>query len=272
MDATSAASTARQTGREAKHSTTLGLAIRLGLISYGVVHVLVAWLALQLAWGGSSGEASEHGALRELAEQPFGSVLMWTVGVGFAALVVWQLIEAAIGHTGLDGWARTGHRAASAGKVALFGVLGYASVQLAVGAGGGGSADSRTARLMAAPGGRWLVALVGLAVIGYGIGMLTRAATRSFKLTARGEASDLGTAAVWLGCAGYGGKAVAAAVVGLLFAWAAISFDPDKAGGLDDALRTVLEQPFGPYLLTVLAIGIGCYGAFCFVWARHLRR
>ena len=51
----------------------------------------------------------------------------------------------------------------------------------------------------------------------------------------------------------------------------ALTYDPEKAGGLDAALDTVRQQPFGTVLLVVMALGIACFGAFCFVWARKAR-
>ena len=66
---------------------------------------------------------------------------------------------------------------------------------------------------------------------------------------------------------------VAIALVGVLFVWAALSFDPKKAGGLDDALKTVRDQGAnGPVMLTVIAVGLIAFGAYCFVWARRPRR
>jgi hypothetical protein len=91
-------------------------------------------------------------------------------------------------------------------------------------------------------------------------------------LESEGQSGDLGRAYLLLGKVGYVAKGGAIGIVGGLFVWAAATHDPDKSGGLDDALRTVLEQPFGPLLLGAIAIGIACYGLFCFARARHLSR
>jgi hypothetical protein len=76
---------------------------------------------------------------------------------------------------------------------------------------------------------------------------------------------------VLLGRIGYAAKGVAFIVAGALFGWAAIDYDPEKAGGLDEALRTIKEQPFGPVLLTILAIGIAAFGVYAFAWSRTAR-
>jgi hypothetical protein len=46
-------------------------------------------------------------------------------------------------------------------------------------------------------------------------------------------------------------------------------YDPGKAGGIDDALRTVHDAPFGAVLLTLMALGLICFGIYRFFWATH---
>src|SRR5690242_13894329 len=89
-------------GREAHQSDWLDWAIRAGLVAYGVVHLLVGWLALQLAFGESQSKASNKGAMQELAQQPFGEVLVWAIAVGMFLLVIWRGLEAAVGHQDKD--------------------------------------------------------------------------------------------------------------------------------------------------------------------------
>src|SRR3954469_17795876 len=81
------------TSSQAGESDALEQLARVGLIALGVVHLLVAWLALQLAWGGGSGSADQSGAMGALAEQPLGKPLLWVLAVGFVALALWQLAE-----------------------------------------------------------------------------------------------------------------------------------------------------------------------------------
>ena len=54
--------------------------------------------------------------------------------------------------------------------------------------------------------------------------------------------------------------------------WAAVTFDPADASGLDGALRSILSVPFGQVLLTLVALGIAAFGAFCLVRARYPER
>ena len=74
-----------------------------------------------------------------------------------------------------------------------------------------------------------------------------------------------------LGRVGYVAKGVAFGIVGLLVIAAAATYDPEKSRGLDAALKTLAAQPYGQWLLSALALGIGCYGLYCFLWARYPR-
>ena len=64
-------------------------------------------------------------------------------------------------------------------------------------------------------------------------------------------------------------KGVALAVVGGLFLAAALHANAAEARGLDGALRTLAGTPYGPYLLTLVALGIGAYGVYSFFRARY---
>lgn len=124
------------------------------------------------------------------------------------------------------------------------------------------------------PGGQFIVGVIGLAIIGYGISLVVRGWTEKFRrhLDAQGQSGQDRSAYVMLGKAGYIAKGVAISVIGGLFGYAAITHEAKKSGGLDQALQTVLEQPFGPVLLTAIGLGIGAYGLFCFARAKHLSR
>lgn len=266
---------ASRIGRKAERSDLLDHAVRVGLACYGVVHLLVAWLALQLVLGSGQGKASSTGALSQLARTPFGNALLWVVAGGLFALALWRLTEAAFGYREKDGTDRTFKRAGAALKTVLYAALGYSALKIALGGGSSGSGtDTLTAKLMSMPGGPVLVALVGVAVAAYGLGLVYRGVSEGYKkhLEAEGRVGDSGRAFMLLGKLGYTGRGVALLPVAGLFVWAAVSHDPQKSGGLDQALHTVLQQPFGAPFLVLVAVGIACYGVFCFAWAWHLDR
>ncbi len=251
--------------------------VRLGFVAYGLVHLVVAFLALQLALGRGGGSADTKGALAELAQQPFGRTVLWLVGAGMAALVLWRLVEAGVGHRDEDGASLWAHRAGELLKAVVYGVVAWSAVQVATGSGsssGGSGNETWTARLLALPAGTLLVGAIGVGVVAYGAWTAWRGLSEKHRehLAPEGLSGTSGDVLLRLGTAGHLAKGVSIALVGLLFCFAAATHDADRSGGLDEALRTVLRQPFGPWLLGVIAVGIGLYGVWCLARARYLDR
>jgi hypothetical protein len=266
---------AEQTGRRADESTAMDTAVRVGLVSYGIVHLIIAWLAVRLVLGDGSGSASSQGALQQLASTAVGRVSLYVVAVGFLALVLWQALEAVWGHRDEDGGKRILKRVVSAAKVVLYASLAFSALRTATGSSSGnGGTDGITARLMQLPGGPLLVAAVGAGVLAVAGFLAYRGLAEEFrsKLQPDGQTGKDGRAYVLCGKIGYVGKAVALAIVGALFLYAAATQDAEKSGGLDVALRKLLAEPLGGPMLLLVALGFACYGVFCFAWARHLDR
>ncbi len=266
---------AEQLGKQAHSSDWLDHAVRAGLVAYGLVHLMIAWLALQLAFGEQEKSASSTGALHALAGQPFGQVLVWLVAIGMFILVAWRLLEAALGHQEEDGATLVRKRLGSLGKAVIYASIAVSALRIAIGSGSkGGGSDSTTAKLMNLTGGQFIVGAIGVGIIAYGGSLIVRAWNDKFAehLDAKGKSGDSGSAYLLFGKVGYNAKGLAIGIVGGLFVYAAVTHEAQKSGGLDQALQKVLEQPFGPFLLAAMAAGIGCYGLFCFARARHLSR
>jgi Domain of Unknown Function (DUF1206) len=243
--------------------------VAVGLVSYGLLHLIIAWIALQLAFG-KRADASPEGALNQLGRQPLGSVLLWIMAIGLFTLTLWQAVEATIGREepGRDG--RTRRRLASAGRAIVYLALGVLAVGVATRAasGSGQGEETISAKLMSVPFGRVLVALIGAVVIGIGIAQVVKGVKQKFT-----EDLDRGVppSVRRLGTVGYCAKGIALGIIGALFVWAAITYDPDKAGGMDAALSTIREQPFGLVMLVIMAVGLACFGVYCFFWAKMAR-
>ncbi|MGA8246217.1 MAG: DUF1206 domain-containing protein [Nocardioides sp.] len=263
---------AEQLGRQAENSEWTDRAVRVGMVAYGVVHLTIAWLAVQLALGDHSGHASRNGALRRLAQQPFGRVVVWVVALGMVCLVVWKLLEAYVDVQNEDGAKAWRKASVDVGKALVYGTLGVSAFRTASGSRSGSNTSSYTSKLMDQPFGRWLVGIVGIAIIGYGLHLVHRGYQEKFleHLDAEGRSGDQGRAYRLFGKVGYVAKGVAIGVIGALFVFAAVDHRSKKSGGLDQALHKVLQQPFGPVLIFAIGVGIGCYGLFCFARARHL--
>jgi hypothetical protein len=281
MSVQGAAGSAMGRARQAGASDGLEHLARVGLLAYGVVHLLVAWLALQLAWGGGGQSADQSGAMRTLAQSPLGKPLLWVIAVGLIALAAWQAAEVLRWRSGwsASGTARTTALKKSGKalvKAAVYIALAVLAIRFATGSGQSSSQQQQdtTAGVLGWPGGRFLVVAAGLVLIGVGAWHIRKGVTKKFlKEIDTSKASPTATRLVTrLGQVGFPAKGVALALVGGLLGYAAITFDPAQAQGLDGALRTILELPFGRILLTLVAIGIAAFGAFCFVRARYPER
>jgi hypothetical protein len=241
-----------------------------GLVALGVVHVLVGVLALGVAWGNGGEEASASGAFVTIADQPFGTVALWVCAIGLVGLAIWQISEAIWGHRDSEGLQLVGKRVGSAAKAVAYVFLAVVSARTAMGStsGSGDSEQGFTAKVMAAPAGQFLVGAIGVTFIGVAIYLAHRGATKSF---AKHLDSHSGETIVRLGQIGHLAKAVAYGIIGVLFVTAAVQHDPKESGGLDEALTTLRDQPYGAWLLTIVAVGLMAYGIFAFAWARAMQ-
>lgn len=234
---------------------------RLGYTASALLHLLIAWVILQLAWDlPGNGQADEQGALRTLAGGEIGSVLLWLTVVGFALLAAWQVSEALVRGD-------VGDRLKAAGKAVVYLALGWTALTVVEG-GAASDSESVTAPLLGTAWGRLLIGALGLTVVGVGVYHVVKGWTSRFL-------SDLtehpGTWAVRAGRIGYVAKGIALMLVGGFLVAAAATTSSDHPRGLDDVLRTVAEMPAGPVLLTLAALGFAAYGAYSFARARYGR-
>ena len=269
-----AARRTKQAGRSAASKAdspwvkTLG---QVGVAAIGVVYLLLAWIALQVAFGGSDQPADNSGALRELAEKPFGKVLLAVMAVGLFFYAVWQFVEAAIGYESKQGNEKTFKRVSAVAKGLFGAALGVQSLKLVLGSGGQDSSQKQadwTGKLLGLPAGRVIVVVVGLAVIAFSGYLVYKGVKKKFLEKLEGGADSK---VVKLGQVGWIARGVAFGVLGILIVVAGFTSQPEKARGLDAALKTLANQPFGPWILTAVALGLAAYGVFQLVTARHRR-
>lgn len=231
---------------------------RLGYAASGVLHALLAWLALQLALGRSA-DADQTGALRQLAGTSAGGALLWVLVVGFALLGLWQLTEALA--------LRGRRRVRPAAKAAVYVALALTTVQVLRG-GGGQEDDQLTARLLAEPFGAAVVAGVGAVVVVVAAYHVVKGWRRTFLRDLREHPAPW---VVRAGRVGYVAKGAALGVVGGLLVTAALQHDPGQAQGLDAALQTLLGLPAGTVLVVLVAAGLLCYAVYSVARARYAR-
>jgi hypothetical protein len=263
----------RSTASRAANSKPLEYLARGGFIAYGVIHLLFAWLALQVAFGSSAGETDQSGALQTIARQPAGEFLVILIIIGMVAMAVWQAFEAAIGESGPQDRTALAERVVSGCRAVLYLYLAYLGYKVISGAKSSqaDSQQSSASSLMSSGGGRFLVGLIGLVVLGVGIGLIWYGVQKKFekRLNTYQMSPQVHRTVGRLGMAGYSSKGVAYGIAGALFVAAAVTYDAEKARGLDAALTTLASQSYGPWLLGLVALGIAAYGVYCFFQAKY---
>jgi Domain of Unknown Function (DUF1206). len=268
-----AVGTARRGARRTADSGLLVGLTRMGFIGYGLLHLAIAWLAVQIALGNTATSGDQSGALGTLVAQPFGRFLLWLIVVGLCAMAIWQLLLAAVGHRDEHGKSRVMQRLGSAAKMLVYAAVAFTAFKVVTGAGAssGDQQQNATAGIMAKPAGQFLVGLAGLVVVAVGVGLVFYGAKRKFedKLLIGRMSQRVRQLACRLGQFGYVAKGVAFTIVGVLLLDAAITHNPAKSRGLDAALRALAHQPFGVFLLIAVGIGFAAFGVYCFIQSRY---
>lgn len=252
------------TGREPNGQVASGFA-RFGLSSRAFIYLVIGWLALQIAAGHGSHEANQRGALADVARHSYGWVLLWILGVGFAAYALWRLSEAAFG-TAAEGRG-LGPRLRALVTGTIYAALCASTFAFIAGRSKQGQSQQQaalTARVMRHTGGRWVVGLVGAVVIGAGLVMIAEGVRLRFEkklrmVELRGKTRIV---VVGLGAVGTVARGLVFSIAGALVIDAAVTFNAGKSSGLDGALRTLANRPYGPELLGAVALGLLAFAAY----------
>ena len=247
---------------------------RLGYASRGAVYALVGILAVQTAFGPRSETTDTRGALRKIAEQ--SNLLLWVIALGLFGYALWRIIQGVLDpeNKGSDTKGLL-KRAAMVISGIIYGGLALAAVRIASGAGGGGGGGQQgfTADLMTKPFGRWLVVLAGIAVIVSGLAQIRKGWTEKFKEHLKLQEMDAAEQrlAVNTGKAGLIARGVVFLMSGWFLIQAGLRYDSSQARGLSGALETLAGQPYGLWLLTLVALGLVAFGAYSILQARYRR-
>ena len=256
--------------KRASESPVAQFLARAGLTARGVIYILIGWVAVLVALGHSSQEADQRGALELLAGKPYGLVSLWLLGIGFAAYALWRLSEAAFGVTAEPPGA--GPRLKSLGRAVLYAGFAYLTFDVIS---GGRRSQSRqqqdmTATAMRNTEGRWLVGIVGLAVVIAGLVLVSEGARRKFMKYLRTWEMSQGTRRVieLLGMIGTIARGLVFALAGVLVISAAVTHKASQSGGIDKALLTLRNQPLGEFLVMLAALGLAVFGIYGLCEAR----
>ncbi len=236
----------------------------MGFIAKGVLYVIVAAIAGSVGFVGG-GQASQTGAISQLGQQSFGTVLLIVLAIGLASYTLLRLLHVVINPSGEQGAKGVGMRFTYLVRAVLYGGLTVFTItSLGGGGGGGGGSESKlTRQLLDLPAGRLLVGAVALIMLGVGLYQLYTAATQSFMGHLEGADQRQKHTAKLLGMAGHAARGIVFGTIGVLFARAALQSDSSEAGGVDKALQAISSTPLGTVALVVIAIGLAAYGLFC---------
>jgi len=260
-------------GRRAGKSPWVERLGRLGLVAKGVIYAVIGLLAVQVARGGREESPDKDGALRTIAEQPFGKGLLVLLAAGLAAYALWRLAQGVLDRDN-EGEGPKGlvKRAGALGKAAWYGTLCGLTVSTLVGGGsGGGNEQKTTAGVFDKPLGRYIVYAAGLAFVGAAAFNGWRAVTCKFnKKLKTGEMSEAEEkAATGVGILGHLARMIVFGLIGIFLLKAAWEYDSKEARGLDGSLLEVSQQPYGGLLLAAVGVGLLAYALYCLVQARY---
>ena len=275
-------SVTRDAAQRAEQSPWLERAARLGYLARGLLYAVVGLAALQVALGSGGQTQGKTGALRDLARQPYGSALLIAVAVGLGGYALWRLAQVFFHRSDHDNMAVTAlERVYFLVRAMIYGAFAWYAAHLVLaggsgssggsGSGGGQKSATVTSRLLGLPGGQWIVVAAGAIVLGFAVWMAYRGIGRRFT-------DDLKEGAMsrrerrWIvraGIAGYCARGAVYGVVGGLLVVAAFQVKPDDAVGMDGALQRLAHQPYGPWLLGAVAVGLFAFGLYSFAEARY---
>ena len=261
---------ARYAARRAGHSRYLDWLARAGFVARGVMYVIIGILAIEVAFGNGGHKADQSGAVRVVGNTPFGAALLWLLVVGFIGMALWRLSEALYGGPGPDG-RKASNRLIAGFKTVLYAFLAFVIVKYALGLAAPKSSNKQsvdlTATAMRQPGGRVLVGIAGLVLIGVGAWLAWRAFERKFLAELRTGGMSRQTRKVVTFLGRYGGiaRGIVFGAAGLFLLIAAATANAHKAKGIDATLRAFTKTPAGPWLLVLVAIGLVLFG--CYSWA-----
>jgi hypothetical protein len=266
--------TATISARRAARSDAMAWIARWGLAARATLYLLIGILAVALAAGSRRGETDQRGALQELTRHTGGTVLVWLIAIGLAGYALWRLSEAAFGVVG-EG-KKAGPRVQSLARAIIYGFFAVSAFKIVSHTGAGSQAGQQelwTAKAMQHPGGRWAVGLVGAVIVVCGLVLVWEGVRRKFeKFLAMGQMSPATRKAVeFLGVIGTVSRGIVFALAGVFVISAAVDYNPQKAGGLDRALRELADTAAGPWLLGIVAIGLVMFGVYGFAEAKWRR-
>jgi len=271
--ASSAKAAGKAAGNDVANSRAFEVLSRAGFVARGAVYAIIGVLAFRLAIGQGGKITNQQGAFHTVAHQSFGHVLLVLLAIGLGGYSFWRLVRAGLGH-GPEGSDSGFDRVAALASGLAYGVLCFIAIEVLMGsASGSGNTHKTTGGVLGWPGGTWIVGIAGVVMIGVALYQGYRGVTQSFLKDSKTEAMSR-EMKIWIarvGTVGYLARMVVFGLVGIFLVKAAVDYAPRAAVGLDGALAKILHQPYGSYLLGVVAAGLIAFAIYSLSDARYRR-
>lgn len=257
-----------------KASPWVAVIARAGYVAKGAVYAAVGVLAGRVALGAGGKTTGTGGAVESIGSQPFGKAMLVLLALGLTGYALWKLVQGIMDPdergSDIGGIVR---RVAYGGSALIHLGIAFGALEELFGVEGQSTTlDQWTAYAMSyqPPLGQILVGLVGLGVLVVGLYQFYAGVSGRFRQEI--ETYNMNEAARWAlltGRVGTVARAIVILLAGSFVVLAAWQSDPGETRGLGGALETLVRQPFGPYLLGIVAAGLITYGVFMLVVARY---
>jgi hypothetical protein len=264
---------AERAGEKLGRSTAFEVLARAGFVARGVIYGLIGILAVKVALGAGGKTTNQSGALKTIAHQPFGKVLLILVAIGLAGYSLWRFTRALLGH-GREDSDSSFERLAAFGSGAVYAVVCAIAIEILLGSGGSsGSPKKPTAGVLGWPGGSWIVGAAGAVLCGVAIYQGYRGVSSDFLDDSKTEEMSPGVRRwiTWIGTFGHLARMVVFGLAGVFLIKAAVDYNPNKAVGLDGALAKLANHAYGPVLLGIVACGLVAFALYSLSDARYRR-
>jgi hypothetical protein len=276
----SMANKAKNAANAARQTELVDKLVRIGYLARGIVYGLIGYLAVRTVMNGQGKITDQKGALASIANQPFGKWVLILVAIGLFGLFLWGLIRAIADPMGKGSnfkglVVRAGYLVSGLSYGALF----VPTLNLIQGPGGrsipttGQSTQSAAAGIMAQPWGPILIGLIGLVLLGAGAARIWDGYRAKFHERFKAYAMNAVQRewAVRMGRFGYVALGLVFVIIGFLAFLAAVTRNPAKVRGLDGALLFLAQQPYGQFLLAIVALGLIAFAIYSFMGAFWFR-
>jgi type IV secretory pathway VirB2 component (pilin) len=267
--------------QDAAASPLMETLMRIGHVVRGLVYGVIGLLAARVALGDGGQLVDPQGAIAAIGQSPLGTALLWFILIGLVGYGLWGFIRAIADplHKGNDakGIATRIGYAVSGVSYFMLAVVTYQIIAASASAAqNNAQPQETTARLLSQPWGAWVVGLAGLIVIVVGVMHIVKGFKGDFdqQFNAYAISPKQHRIITQLGRFGTAARGLVYALIGLFLLLTAVNNDPSQAKGIDGVLNELLQQPFGPALLLVVALGLmafGVYSAMSGFWLRYKR-